>query len=122
VDTIQESHRFVYETGTGKPVGLPFSIFCTLPVDLDGDGVHELVRGLDEGDGAVLDRSGRVLGNVDGKVAQIVSWSPDGTIRIRGVRRAADRPAAKARYADRLYAANQRLTATGYNLVDLGGL
>jgi hypothetical protein len=33
-----------------------------------------------------------------------------------------DTPSAKARYAHPAYGLNQRLTAVGYNLVNLGGL
>ncbi len=44
--------EFTYETLTGRKYELPFSVFCTLPVDLNGNGVHELVRGIAEGEGA----------------------------------------------------------------------
>jgi len=46
----------------------------------------------------------------------------DGTIRIWADRNAADTPAAQARYAHPFYRAHQRLTATGYNLINLTGL
>ena len=125
--------EFTYDAFTGRPHELPFSIFCTLPVDLNGDGVHELVRGIAEGDGFVVDRVGKIIGNVDGHVAmaskfldrpgeQMLCYREDGTIRIWADRSAQDTAAAKARYTHRFYRANQKLTATGYNIVNLGGI
>lgn len=125
--------EFTYDAATGKPHPLGFSVFATIPVDLDGDGLHELVRGLTGGDGAVLDRKGRALGQVAGSVAaagklldhpgeQVLTWQKDGTIRIYTARRAADTAAARKRYSHPYYQAAQRLSATGYNLVNLGGL
>ncbi len=97
------------------------------------DGVHELVRALAEGDGCVLDRSGRVIGSVGGSVAaasklldrpgeQILCYYPDGKVRVWADRNARDTDAALARYSNPYYRASQKLTATGYNLVNLGGL
>ncbi len=125
--------EFTYDALTGKEHKLPFSIFCTLPVDLNGDGIHELFRGLAEGDGSLLDRTGQVIARLDGHVAmaskfmdhpgeQVFCYYPDGTIRIWADRNAEDSPAAKARYAHPFYRANQRLTATGYNVINLAGL
>lgn len=125
--------EFTYETFTGRKHELPFSVFCTLPVDLDGDGVQELVRGIAEGDGTVIDRTGAIIGNVGGHIAmaskfmdrpgeQILCYYADGTIRIWADATARDSAAAKARYAHPFYRANQRLTAAGYNLVNLGGI
>jgi hypothetical protein len=125
--------EFTYDAATGKARPLGFSVFASIPVDLDGDGLHELVRGLTGGDGAVLDRKGRVLGQVAGSVAavgklldlpgeQVLTWQKDGTIRLYAARTAADTPAAQKRYAHPYYQAAQRLSATGYNLVNLGGL
>jgi hypothetical protein len=125
--------EFTYEPFTGERIDLPFSVFCTLPVDLNGDGRHELVRGIAEGDGAVIDRAGRAIGKVGGHVAmaskfmdhpgeQILCYYADGTIRVWADRNAKDTPAARARYSHPFYQANRRLTATGYNLVNLGGI
>lgn len=129
----KETEEFTYNVFTGQKYKLPYSVFCTLPVDLNGDGIHELVRGLAEGDGKVLDRDGRVIGSIDGSVAiaskfmdhpgeQILSYSHDGTIRIWADRNARDSSVALKRYKHPFYKANQRLTATGYNIVNLGGL
>ncbi len=125
--------EFTYNAFTGAKRELPFSIFCTLPVDLNGDGIHELIRGLAEGGGAVVDNTGKTIGNIGGHVAmaskfldrpgeQVLCYYPDGTIRIWSDRNAADTPAAKARYSHPFYRTNQRLTATGYNLINLSGL
>jgi hypothetical protein len=129
----QGVEEFTYDALTGRKQELPLSVFCTLPVDLNGDGVHELVRGLAEGDGSVLDATGRPIGNIGGHVAlashfldrpgeQVLAYYPDGTLRIWSDRHARDSEAAQARYSNPFYRANQRLTATGYNLINLAGL
>jgi len=41
----------------------------TIPVALNGDGFHELVRGAASGDGEVLDRAGVHAGSAGGAVA-----------------------------------------------------
>jgi len=125
--------QFTYDAVTGAPRPLEFNVFATIPVDLSGDGLHELVRGLTGGDGAVLDRRGRPLGRVEGTVAtagklldrpgeQVLTWSKDGTVRVYADARAADTPAARKRYDHPCYAAAGRLSASGYNIVNLGGL
>ena len=125
--------EFTYEALTGRKVKLDFSVFCTLPVDLNGDGVHEVVRGVAEGNGEVLDRTGRVIGNVGGSAAmaskfmdhpgeQILCYYPDGRIRIWADKNGKDSETAKWRHDHPFYRANQRLTTTGYNMVNLGGL
>jgi hypothetical protein len=125
--------QFTYDAFTGAEHPLDFSVFCTVPVDLNGDGVHELVRGLAEGNADVLDRTGKVLGNFGGSVAmaskfmnlpgeQVLCYYPGGAVRIWADKNAADSPAATRRYRTRFYRANQQLTATGYNIVNLGGI
>ncbi len=129
--TDPKAHAFV--ANTGEPFELPFNPYGTLPVDLDGDGGHELVYGLPGQDGRVIDRQGQTLGSVRGPVAalsklldlpgeQAVTFHPDGTLRIWADRDAHDSDAAKQRYAHPAYRTQQRLTATGYNLINLGGL
>lgn len=129
----KQTDEFTYRASTGEKCQLSYSVFCTLPVDLNGDGTHELVRGLAEGNGEVIDRKGQVIGHVDGSVAiaskfmnhpgeQILSYSRDGLIRVWADRNAKDNGQALERYKHPFYQANQRLTATGYNVVNLGGL
>lgn len=122
----------VFDAATGKPFTLAFDPYTTIPVDLNGDGIHELVKGYFEGDGTVYDRTGKVLGQIGGLAAmcskftqrpgeQILSYSKDGHVRIWADVNAKDTPAAIKRYQDRFYYTNQRMTACGYNLFTLGG-
>jgi hypothetical protein len=127
---------FAYDAVTGQPVALPFDPFQTIPVDLNGDGLHELVRGTKHDgncSGDVIDGSGRMLGTVGGPVAlaskildrpgeQILTYAADGTIRIWADLEAVDTEAAMARYRDPFYALNQRFGACGNHLHVLGGL
>jgi len=127
--------EFVWDAFSGVSVKLPFKVYSTIPVDLNGDGIHELVYGSDlgAGDGSVIDREGRVVGNVAGQVVlaskfmnlhgeQVLSYTPDGRVIIWADRNARDNDRARARYAHPYYRKCQRLTATGYNRVNLGGL
>jgi len=129
----QERDEFIYNALTGEKVSLPFSIYLTLPVDIDGDGYHELVRGVPGGNGEILDAFGNVYGTIGGTVSilckllnhpgeQILTHYPDGTVRIWGDRNAYDSPEALRRYNHSYYKVNQKLTAVGYNLVNLGGI
>ncbi|ULL18640.1 hypothetical protein DVH26_31825 [Paenibacillus sp. H1-7] len=129
----QDMDEFTYDALTGHPVPLPYSVYRTVPVDMNGDGYHELVRGIPGGDGEVFDRLGHSFGHVGGTVAmaskfmnlpgeQILCFYPDGTIRIWADEHAADSDAAKARYVHPFYAASQRLTGVGYNLCLMAGL
>jgi hypothetical protein len=125
--------QFIYDAITGKRRDAAFDAYLTIPVDLDGDGRHELVRGGPGGDGAVLDGLGATLGNVGGTVAmmskfldipgeQLLVYYPDGTVRVWADRNARDSEAALRRYAHPYYKINQRQTGNGYNYVNLGGL
>ena len=125
--------EYTYDAFSGRPAKLGFNVYTTIPVDLNGDGVHELVKGYFEGDGTVMDRSGKVLGNIDGLAAmccqftgkpgeQILSYRRDGKVRIWYDPTASDTPAAKARYSSRFYQNNRKLTGVGYNLFLLGGI
>ncbi|NDP19979.1 MAG: hypothetical protein GZ091_02695 [Paludibacter sp.] len=128
--------EFVFKTFTGEKVTMPFSLFNSIPVDFNGDGVHELVCALGEqGDRKIYNNLGLVLGDVgkDGIVAmaskfyqlpgeQILVYYPNGVVKIFADKNAVDTPAAKQRYESTFYIRNQKLTAVGYNLVNLGGL
>ncbi|MBN2451603.1 MAG: polysaccharide lyase 11 [Lentisphaeria bacterium] len=91
----QERTEFVFDALTGTETTLPFSVYGTRPVDLDGDGYDELVYGIPGQDGRVIDRHGRDLGSVSGTAAltgklldhpgnQILVYQPDGTLRVWG--------------------------------------
>jgi hypothetical protein len=133
-ETRTQVESFTFDGLTGKPHALPFEPYTTIPVDVDGDGLHELVRGYFEGNGDVLNRNGAVLGNVGGLVAmaskltrfpgeQILSYDKKrGRVMLWRDVNAQDSPAALARYAHPFYRTNQRLTACGYNLWNLGGI
>jgi hypothetical protein len=129
----QNRDEFVFDALTGESCDLPFGVYGTLPIDLNGDGYHELVRGLPGQDGVVLTRDGQVAGRVRGTVAmlsrfadhpgeQILVYHPNGTVQVWADRNAEDTQGALRRYEDPVYRANQRLTGVGYNLVNLGGL
>lgn len=128
-----DREEFSFDALSGQVHGLGFSTYRTLPVDLNGDGLHELVRGLPGGEGEVLDGKGNVLGKVGGTVAlaskfvnhpgeQVLCYRPDGLIRIFADTNAEDSAAAVWRYNHPFYKANQRLTSSGANLSVLGGL
>jgi len=128
-----ERDEFTFNALSGEPSRLPFSPHGTLPVDLNGDGHHEFVRGVPGHNGEVLDHRGQVVGNIGGTVAmlskfmqtpgeQILAFYPDGRVRVWADQNADDNQAALQRYSNPFYAANQRLTAVGANLVNLGGL
>lgn len=118
---------------SGEKIELGFSVYTTIPVDLNGDGIHELVKGYFEGDATILDNSGKVIGNIGGASAiaskftgdqgeQILSYSEDGIIKIWVDRSARDNEFAKERYSNPFYKVNQKQTGNGYNLFNLGGI
>jgi len=119
----------------GHPLEVPFPLQSTLPVDFDGDGLHELVYAGGERKGVVIDREGRemarLLGNpgigpkskfLDYPGEQIMTWDENGTIRIYGWPQAEDTAAARRRYEHPYYVACDRLWAVGYNWRNVGGL
>ena len=129
VDVVENT----FDAFTGKKIELGFNVYTTIPVDLNGDGIHELVKGYFEGDGTLLDNRGKVIGNVGGASAiaskftgdpgeQILSYSKDGIIRIWVDRNAKDNKSALERYANPAYKLNQKQTGNGYNLFNLGGI
>ncbi|MBD3391893.1 MAG: hypothetical protein GF418_07485 [Chitinivibrionales bacterium] len=112
----QAMESFAFDAYTGEPAGIAFDPYGTLPVDLNGDGRHEIVRGLAVGDnpGDVLDRYGAPAGQVNGRVAlarkmgdypgeQILVYSPDGEVSLTRDAAAKDSDEALARYANPYY-------------------
>mgnify|MGYP001210656965 CR=1 FL=1 len=129
----QEMDEFTFDALTGRPHKLPFSVYRTIPVDVNGDGYHELVRGMPTGDGELFDRFGDSFGNVGGTVAmaakfldlpgeQILSFSKEGMVRIWADRNAEDSPEALKRYEHPFYQRCLSLYAVGYNLYLCAGL
>ncbi|HBH85490.1 MAG: hypothetical protein A2X05_17875 [Bacteroidetes bacterium GWE2_41_25] len=120
-------------TPVGQPVSLGFDIYTTIPVDINGDGIHELVKGYFEGNGDLIDSKGKILGNIGGLSAmackftpaqgeQILSYSKDGWIKIWADVNAKDNQKALNRYANPFYKRNRIQTGNGYNLFTLGGI
>ena len=138
VRTAEGEHRTgivenTYEAFTGKKIDLGFKVYTSIPVDLNGDGIHELVKGYFEGDGSVIDNKGNLIGNIGGNSAiaskfatlpgeQILSYSKDGKIKIWADKNAEDTPESKKRYDHPFYKINQKQTGNGYNLFTLGGI
>jgi len=128
--------EYAYDAFSGNPVKLPFNAYNTVPVDLDGDGFHEFASAMDEqSDKKIYNIRGQIIGDLGEKAylamaskildrpgEQILCYYPDGTVRIWGDKNAMDSDRAKKRYAHPYYEHCQRLTGTGYNLVNLGGL
>ncbi|MFZ5829430.1 MAG: polysaccharide lyase 11 [Planctomycetota bacterium] len=127
--------EFAYDAVSGRPVKLPFATYRTVPVDMDGDGCHELVCPSAEGMAAVIDRTGRALAELgegadvaiackllDRPGEQLLMFQPDGTVRIWADMAAVDSERARARYTHPFYRANRRMAASGYNLKILGGI
>ncbi len=112
--------RRLWHRDLGRGV-VPGVWFCPVfPFDLNGDG-------------EVLDADGNRLGRIEGQVAmvgrfldrpgeQVLAYAPDGTVRAYADANARDSDAALRRRENPLYRANQRLSATGYNINVLGGL
>ncbi len=125
--------EYAYDALTGTPRCLPFSAYRMIPVDVNGDGVHEFVRGAPGGDGEVLDRFGTRVGHVGGSVAlacrfldhpgeQILSYTEKGIIQVWVDRHAEDSPLATARYQHPYYTTNRHIMANGYNWWVLSGI
>jgi len=86
-------------------------------VKLNGDGVHELVRGIPGGDGEVIGGTGVILGNVGGPTAmackfmdmageQLLVYHPGGKVQVWADIEAEDNEFARSRYSHPLYAVN----------------
>ncbi len=128
-----EMTEFAFDALTGDPIDLGLSTYRSLPVDINGDGNHELVRGRASGSGEVVDGSGAHLADLGAPVAmaskfldlpgeQLLTYHLNGTLKVWADANAQDSDIALQRYAHPLYEANRRLTGTGYNLVNLGGI
>ncbi len=106
---------FLYDTFTGAPKEVSFDPYKTGPVDLNGDGRHELVQGAPSGAGNVFDRHGKPAGHIEGTVAmtcklldmpgeQMLVYRDDGVVRIIADVNARDSEEALRRYSHPHYA------------------
>jgi hypothetical protein len=125
-----DDREFYWTALDGEPVDFDYSLWGMKPVDIDGDGTHELF-----GDGQLRDADGTVLAEIDDEMTvrmfsklvdhpgeQIVTATEQGRIRVWGDRNAQDGPVARTRYEHPYYRKAQRLSAVGYNGSNLGGL
>lgn len=124
--------EFAWDVLTGKRIELPYSVYQSVPVDIDGDAIHELARS-GKGGCEIIDRSGAVIARLDGGAViagklfgmpgeQIVCKGPGGKVQVWADLNAKDNAEAKFRYNHSFYRANRKLTATGSNKNNLGGL
>lgn len=125
--------EFVYKVEDGSEVDLGFSVYKSMPVDLNGDGYHEIVYGLPASTGDVRDRFGKLAGNVGGTVAmsgkllsrggeQLLVFTKDGKISIWYDANARDTEEARARYENPFYEKAMGVSGNGYNWCILGGI
>jgi hypothetical protein len=128
--------EYAYNAWNGQKINLPFKAYNTIPVDLNGDGYHEFACALGEqADRKIYNASGETIGDLGKKAyiamaskfmklpgEQILTYHPDGTVKIWADKNANASDVARERYNNPYYKAAQSLTATGYNLVNLGGL
>jgi hypothetical protein len=127
--------EFAWTAFGGEPVELDYPVYSTRPVDVDGDGVHELLyRDFGRG-GRVVDSSGATVGDTDPNVArvqpsklldapgeQLVTCTEDGRVRVWCDPNATDTTEARRRYDHPYYRKAQRLSAVGYNWRNVAGL
>jgi hypothetical protein len=126
--------EYVFDADTGESVDLGFSVYKTLPVDINGDGYHEIVRGLPAAEGNVFDRHGNNVGFIGGSVAlsgklvdnmpgeQMIVYSTFGSISLWYDKNARDTEQALARYANPFYLKALGVSGNGYNWCILGGI
>jgi hypothetical protein len=125
--------EYLFNAADGSPLTFPTSLYRTQPIDLNGDGYHELIRADPSGDGEVLDRHGASVGTVGGPCAllqkltdhpgeQALSYHEDGVVRLWFDAHARDSEPALRRHAHPMYQRNARLMATGSNIGVLGGI
>ena len=140
--TSVDSECYLYDM-TGQQLKVPFTLEGTQPVDIDGDGRHELLyvdgfafRGkTTDLPGLVIDRHGEEVGRVEGRAAfchkipdlncpgeQILTHDDSGKVCIYGCPDAEDTEEARARYAHPYYKSCNRVRAVGYNWRNHGGL
>lgn len=125
--------EFTFDALTGQEIKIPYSLFDTAPVDIDGDGLHEILRGVAGGNTELLDRKGNQIFHMGGKVAmntkildfpgeQVMIYGPDGKVRVFRDVNAKDCERAKARYRLPYYERNQYARNIENNICMHGGI
>jgi len=125
--------EFTYNALTGEHYPIPFSLFDTAPVDINGDGRHEILRGVAGGTTELLDRDGALLYTMGGKVAmntkimnlpgeQVMVYYTDGVVKVFSDRNAVDSDSSMYRYAHPFYRRNQYARNIENNLCMHGGI
>lgn len=131
----EELDEFVWDAFTGEAHDIDYPIYSARPVDLDGDGVHELFYRDFGREGLVVDNEGSEIGRMDPNIGrtqpsklldhpgeQVVSYDESGVVRVWGDANAEDTAEAQARYDHPYYRKSQRLSAVGYNWRNVAGL
>lgn len=131
--------EFYWNPRTGERVEMNVSAAERIPVDINGDGFHELVSASSAATGAaILNGRGETVAELpadaffshasrllpDRVGEQVVVYQPGGRVAIYGINRpsADDSPAAARRFVHPFYLRNRKLSAVGYNLTLTGGL
>ncbi|MDB5083519.1 MAG: hypothetical protein JWN30_405 [Bacilli bacterium] len=126
--------EYTFEAWTGKPVQLPYSTFDTAPIDLNGDGFHEIVYGVSSGNARVIDRFGNLIKEIGGRIVmaskiinhpgeQLLIYHKDGKVQIwADVNASEDTPEALKRYSNPFYKFNQKYPTKDYVMCMLGGV
>lgn len=125
--------EFVYEALTGKPIKMGFSLFDTAPIDIDGDGREEILRGVAAGDTVLLDQKGKELYHFGGKVAmnakildapgeQVMVYDQNGIVRLYRDAEAVDSDELRRRIAEPVYQRNLYARNIENNICMLGAV
>ena len=125
--------EFVFDAFSGEPIELGYSLFDTAPIDIDGDGMHEILRGVASGDTVLIDRDGKEIFHFGGKVAmnskildmpgeQVMIYYPEGVIKVFRDINAEDSEVALHRYSLPFYQRNQYARNIENNICMLGGV
>ncbi|MFA6844452.1 MAG: hypothetical protein WCR02_01870 [Sphaerochaetaceae bacterium] len=125
--------EFVFDALSGKPIELPYSLFDTAPIDVDGDGLHEILRGVAAGTTELIDREGMVICQLGGRVAmnskilsypgeQVMTYYPEGMVKVFRDMNANDSSSALKRYANPVYQRNQYARNIENNICMQGGI
>ncbi len=126
--------EFFYNAVTGERIDVNFPSYKTIPVDVNGDGLHEFVMGSAGGDGTLYALDGEVIAKLNGAVAlishfdevgdgeQLFTYNEDGYVALWYDENAKDTEEAKKRYQHPFYKVNRKLTGSAANERNLAGI